>query len=277
MSTTSPQTALITGASSGIGAELARLFARDGMTLVLVGRNAKRLQNLASQLATDYDVPIHTLAEDLAKPEACARIEQFLNDRGLTLTHLVNNAGLGSFGPFAESDPERQRAIIDVNITAMADLTRRLLPGMVQRGRGRILNVGSIAAHLPGPLMANYYASKAWVLWFSLALADELRGTGVTVTVLSPGTTRTRFFDRAGMDEQGVFEGFTTLEAANVARAGYRAMKKGRREVIPGLAYKTISLLLHVIPRRLATRLMGSMMAGRGKQNSTPQDLPTDE
>ena len=263
LTTTLPQTALITGASSGIGAELARLFARDGINLVLTGRNETRLRDLTTELSLQTDASVDFLVEDLALPGACERIEHFIAYRGLALTHLVNNAGLGSFGPFADSDPARERAIIDVNIAAMADLTRRFLPGMIRRGSGRILNVGSIAGHLPGPLMANYYATKAWVLWFSLALAEELRGTGVTVTVLSPGATRTRFFERAGMDPDTVFQDFMTLDAAKVALAGYHAMQKGRREVIPGLLYKAIAMALHLAPRGLATRVMAAMMARR--------------
>lgn len=269
MTTASTQTALITGASSGIGAELARLFAHDSINLVLTGRDAQRLADLAGELASLTRATVQILAEDLASPGAGERIERFIADKGLTLTHLVNNAGLGSFGPFADSDPARERAIIEVNIAAMADLTRRFLPGMIRHGSGRILNVGSIAGHLPGPMMANYYATKAWVLWFSLALAEELRGTGVTVTVLSPGATRTRFFERAGMDPEAVFHNHLTLDPAKVARAGYRAMQKGRREVIPGLLYKVIAILLSLAPRSLATRIMAAMMAGRGRRDTT--------
>ena len=186
-------TALITGASSGIGLELAKLFARDGYELVLVARRVERLEELGRELTQRHGVRCHTISVDLAQPDAAAEIVRRLEGAGPAVDVLVNNAGFGVLGPLATTEPETAGRMIRVNIEALTQLTRALLPGMLARRRGRILNVASTAGFAPGPLMAVYYATKAYVISFSEALAEELRGTGVTVTVLCPGPTRTEF------------------------------------------------------------------------------------
>jgi short-subunit dehydrogenase len=219
-------TALVTGASAGIGIELARLHAERGGDLVLVARRRDRLDALARELRSAHAVRVEVITADLSRSGAARRLAAKLSEKGLAIDALINNAGLGAHGPFHESDLARQQQMLQVNIVALTELTHLLLPGMVERGHGRVLNVGSTAGFLPGPLQAVYYASKAFVNSFSQALANELSGTGVTVTALCPGPVATEFQDVAGM--QGV-KGFDfAADARSVAECGYRAMEKGR-------------------------------------------------
>jgi short-subunit dehydrogenase len=236
-------TALVTGASSGIGAELARLCAGDGYDLILVARRADRLQVLAASLA----VATRCIPADLADPGAPQAIFDAVRDR--TIDILINNAGLGLRGPFAESDWNAQAALMQVNMTAPVHLTRLFLPGMLQRRSGRILNVASTAAFVPGPFMALYYASKAFLLSFSEAVANELKGTGVTSTVLCPGPTRTGFFQAAGIEDSNLLRGGNVMEAADVAREGYRAMMDGKAEAIAGARNRWMMRGARLVPR----------------------------
>jgi len=222
--------ALITGASSGIGAELARLCAADQRDLILVARRADRLAELGASLSKEYGVHARTLAADLADPAAPDGI--FEQTRG-DIEILINNAGFGLRGAFAETDWEAEARLIQVNITSLARLTKLFLPPMLRRKSGRILNVGSTAAFVPGPFMAMYYASKAFVVSFSHAVANEVQGSGVTVTVLCPGPTRTEFDRAAGTSDTNLFRG-PVMDAGAVAREGYRAMMAGKAEVIAG-------------------------------------------
>src|SRR3954447_6416423 len=220
------ETALITGASSGIGLDLARLFAKDGCDVVLVARSEGKLRELAAELERDCGVTAHVIALDLARPNAAEALVQRLP---ADVDVLVNNAGFGVAGPFVETDLAKELEMIQVNIVALTQLTKLLLPKMVARRRGRVLNVASTAAFQPGPLMAVYYATKAYVLSFSEAIADELRDSGVTVTALCPGPTETGFAAVAGMDQTRLFTLMKPMTSAEVAKKGYEAMKRGRR------------------------------------------------
>src|SRR5829696_4505545 len=231
-------TALVTGASGGIGEELARLFAADGHDLVLVARGRDKLARLAEELGAKHGVGARVLASDLARPEAPREIFEELSAAGLSVDALVNNAGVGSYGLFAETDLKSELDLLQINVVALTHLTKLFLPGMIARRRGYVMNVASTAAFQPGPLMAVYYASKAYVLSFSEALSNETSGTGVTVTCLCPGPTRTGFQDRARLGESRLFSVLSVASAADVARAGYDGMMAGRALVVPGLMNK---------------------------------------
>ncbi|HKD19239.1 MAG TPA: SDR family oxidoreductase [Thermoanaerobaculia bacterium] len=249
-------TALVTGATSGIGLELATLLARDGHDVALVARTTERLDVVARGLSEEFGVRTTVLPSDLARPEAPAEIFRELEARGIAVDVLVNDAGFGILGRFSATPLELDLGMIQVNIAALTELTHRALPGMLERRRGRILNLASTAAFQPGPLMAVYYATKAYVLSFSEALANELSGTGVTVTALCPGPTITEFQKTAGAAETALFTGPLVMDAATVARAGYRGMRRGQRLVIPGIANNVLVQALRVSPRRLATAII---------------------
>jgi len=248
-------TALITGASSGIGLELARLFARDGYDLVLVARRGDRLEQLKGELERWHGIRVQATLADLADPAAPAEVVRRLGDAGLVVDVLVNNAGSGMAGPLATTDTETIRGMLRVNVEALTQLTRLLLPGMLERRRGRILNVASTAGFVPGPLMAVYYASKAYVISFSEALAEELRGSGVTVTVLCPGPTRTEFQTVARMDSARLFRLPGVMDAEPVARAAYAGLMRGRRMVVPGLMNRALPFVVRFSPRGMVARV----------------------
>ena len=254
--------ALVTGASSGIGRELADLFAADGHELVLVARREERLRETAADLEARHGARAHVVPADLARPDAAERIGDAVNRLGLAIDHLVNNAGFSVYGPFAGSDPGAQRDVIAVNVTAVTALARRFLPGMVAQGAGRVLNVASTAAFQPGPRMAVYYASKAYVLSFSLALSVEMRGTGVTVTALCPGPSPTGFAERAGALRTPLFrtKWFST-DPGVVARAGFEGMLRGEEIVVPGVVHKAHDLAVRLVPRSFAARLVARIQA----------------
>jgi short-subunit dehydrogenase len=244
--------ALITGASSGIGAELARLCAADGYSVILVARRADRLAEMAESLAREFGVRARGVAVDLADAGAC----QTLRDQtaGDLVEILINNAGFGLRGRYTETDWEAEARMVQVNMTALAHLTKLFAKDMSGRGSGRILNVGSTAAFVPGPFMAMYYASKAFVVSLSLSIADELRGTGVSVTVLCPGPTRTEFETAAGLGDSNLFKG-PIMSAAAVAREGYAAMMAGKPEVIAGARNRWMILLTRLAPRTMLARI----------------------
>lgn len=243
-------TALITGASAGLGRDYARLFAADGHDVVLVARRQDRLEELAAELEHDCGITARALAADLGDPAAPQAIHERLQADGVAIEFLVNNAGFGSTGAFADLDSERELGMIAVNIAALTHLTRLFLPDMIARGHGRILNLGSTAGFQAGPFMATYYATKAYVNHFSEALAHELLGTGVTVTVSCPGATETEFAGIAGNDKSRVFAS-GVARSEEVAREGYQAMMKGRRMIIHGARNRFLVQLLRVSPRRL--------------------------
>ena len=247
--------ALITGASGGIGLAIARLLAASGHDLILVARSQGKLEALAAELAAAHGCRATVLTADLADPAAPAALAAEIASRNLAVDVLVNNAGVGLYGPFAGSDWKRERDMIQINVTSLVDLTKRLLPGMIARGRGRILNLASTAAFQPGPLMAIYYASKAFVLSFSEALGNELGGSGITVTALCPGPTATGFEAAADLGASRLFR-FGTMSMEDVARVGVDAMMRGRAVVIPGLRNRLMTQSLRISPRFAVTRLV---------------------
>jgi short-subunit dehydrogenase len=240
--------ALVTGASSGIGLELARLLAADGHDLVLVARSGRELEALADELRSRHGILARVIVKDLARPESPSELHADLQAEGVAIEALVNNAGYGVWGLFADTDRRTELDMMQVNMVALTDLTKLFLPGMLERGRGRILNVASTAAFQPGPLMAVYYATKAYVLSFSEAIAEELRGTGVTVTALCPGPTRSGFQKRADIETSRLLKGYV-MDAKAVAVEGYRAFKRGRSVIIPGVPNKLLAQSLRITPR----------------------------
>ena len=203
------------------------------------------------------------LTADLSVPGAGEDVASRLAGRSITVDMLVNNAGFGTFGDFAREDPQEQTRVLQVNVMALTSLTRQLLPGMIERRRGRIMNVASIAAFQPGPFMAIYYASKAYVLSLSEALAEETTGTGVTVTCLCPGPTRTGFQDRAKIQKTRLMKVMSTMSSADVARAGYDGMMAGHPLVVPGFTNKMGVQSLRLLPRRVARRIVKSLNVER--------------
>ncbi|MEY4916735.1 MAG: hypothetical protein RL616_648 [Verrucomicrobiota bacterium] len=256
MSRTSAETVLITGASSGIGLELARCFAAEKSNLVLVARNRDALEKLASELRQQHGITIHVSIADLSKPESAQNLFNELKGRGLTVDVLVNNAGFGLHGEFTELPLARQLEIIHVNITALVELTGLFLPPMIHRKSGGILNVGSVAGFLPGPHMAVYYASKAFVLSYSEALHEELRGTGVSVTNLCPGPTESNFSQVARSHHVRKAQA-KKMTAVEVARIGHADFRSGIHLSVPGAGNNFLTLAAKFLPRNTVRRLVG--------------------
>jgi len=254
MATTRP-VALVTGASAGIGRELAHILAREGHDLVLVARREPELTALAGELKERYGADSRVITSDLSKARAALGIVKELGP-STQVDVLVNNAGFGGHGAFYERDRDAELRMIAVNITALTDLTRLLLPCMVERKRGRVLNVASTAAFQPGPFMAVYYASKAYVLSFSQAIAEELAGTGVTVTTLCPGVTETEFQAVAGVEDVPLTKGPLSMTARAVAEAAHKGMTSGKLVVIPGVHNKVGAQATRVAPRRLMLKVV---------------------
>jgi short-subunit dehydrogenase len=246
-------TALITGASSGIGYELARLFARDHHNLVLVARSADKLAQVAAELQT-HGVTVKSVALDLTAPPAPNFLFDQLQREGIAIDILVNNAGFGMYGEFSQMPEAEILGQIDLNIRALTELTRLFLPPMLARRHGRIMNVASTAAFQPGPLLAVYYATKAYVLSFSEAIANELRDTGVTVTCFCPGATHTDFAQRAGVSNSRLFK-LGAMSAANVALDGYRAVMEGRTLAISGTHNWLVAQGTRFAPRKMVTAI----------------------
>jgi uncharacterized protein len=249
------ETALVTGASGGIGEDIARLLAADRRNVVLLARSVGKLQALADALRRAHNITASVVVQDLSQPSAADAVAEALARQNLTIDILVNNAGFGTRGPFATADASETVRMLNVNIVALTMLTRHLLPGMIERRRGRILNVASTAAFQPGPFMAVYYASKAYVLSFSEALSTETEGTGVTVTCLCPGPTQTGFQSRAKVEQVRLLRVFNAMSSADVARAGYEGMMAGRAIVVPGLMNKFGAQVNRISPRSLSRRV----------------------
>jgi uncharacterized protein len=248
------KTALITGASSGIGLELARIFAREGYNLVLVARSVDKLRQLASEVEKAHGTRSLILAVDLAELGAAAYVFDQTGRAQIVVDILVNNAGFGQYGLFADNDLEECLRQIQLNVTTLTHLTRLYLPGMIGRANGRILNVASTAAFQPGPLMGVYFATKAYVLHLSEALANELDGTGVTVTCLCPGATATEFHKRAKATGMRLLK-MGSMDARTVAEDGYRALMAGKPVVISGFKNWLVALSVRFSPRRLVTAI----------------------
>jgi short-subunit dehydrogenase len=253
-------TALITGASGGIGHELARLFAKDHHTLVLVARSEAKLAQFADELRRQFGVSVKAIPLDLTAPTAPQALFDQLKREDITVGILVNNAGYGKLGEFATVPAEESLGQIQLNVTALTDLTRLFLGPMLERRSGRIMNVASTAGFQPGPLMAVYYATKAYVISFSEALANELSGKGVTVTCLCPGATETGFASRAGNDKSRLFKQLRPMNAKTVALKGYRGLMAGKTLVIPGLKNWLLAESLRISPRKLVTAISRRLM-----------------
>jgi len=247
-------TALITGASGGIGYELAKLFARDHHNLVLVARSADKLAQVANELQAG-GVSVKTVALDLAEPPAPKFLFDQLQREGIAVDILINNAGFGALGKFAQMPDDQIFGQINLNITALTQLTRLFLPPMLARRSGRIMNVASTAGFQPGPLMAVYYATKAYVISFSEALANELKDSGVTVTCFCPGATHTGFAKRAGNDKSRLFKQLGAMNADKVALDGYRALMEGRTLAISGLHNWLVAQSTRLGPRKMVTAI----------------------
>ncbi|MDX1991194.1 MAG: SDR family oxidoreductase [bacterium] len=250
------KTALITGASGGIGEELARVFAREKFNLVLVARSADKLLKLANELQSKHSVTVKVIAKDLTQPTAPDEVYAEL--AGTQIDVLVNNAGYATYGNFWDIDTRKDIDEIQLNVTTLTHLTKLFLPGMVQRRDGKILNVASTAAFQPGPLMAVYYATKAFVLSLSEALSEELKGTGVTVTALCPGPTQSGFQERAAMTESRLVQG-GLMTSKQVAEAGYKALMRGQVIHITGLRNRLLALTVRFTPRPNVRRLVMNM------------------
>jgi len=250
-------TALVTGATSGIGLELAKILAENGHDLVLVARRADILKKVAAELAGAHGVKVHVIRKDLSKPESPEEIAKELSKKKIQIGILVNNAGFGDNAAFANSDWKIASGMILTNIHALAHLTRLFLPGMLSRKTGKVLNVGSTAGLQAGPMMAVYYASKAFVNHFSEAVDAEVSGSGVSVTVLCPGPTETGFQTASNAHGMKLFSYLSVASARSVAESGYNGMMSGRRMVIHGLLNKILAFNLRLSPRRLATAIAG--------------------
>jgi len=258
-------TALITGASAGIGRALAHEFARDGYEVLLVARRADALEALAREINMTHGAPARTFPLDLADAHAPGALHDRLAAEGAIIDVVVNNAGFGAHGPVADIPIDRQLEMIQVNVTALTELTRLFIPPMLQRRRGGVLNVASTAAFQPGPYMAVYYATKAYVLSFTEALAEETAGSGVRVSCLAPGPTATEFAEVAAITESGLFKG-AVMDAQEVARAGYRGWKRGETLVIPGAANRRGVMIVKFAPRRWVRKVVKRLNATRSRQ-----------
>ncbi|MEM9527613.1 MAG: SDR family oxidoreductase [Bacteroidota bacterium] len=251
---------LITGASSGIGKELARIHAEKGRDLVIVARRLEELNTLKKELETKHEVKVHVIAKDLTAPGACQDIFDEVTEAGITVEYLFNNAGFGGRGLFHEQQWGMLKGMIDLNVSALVELTHLFLPEMVASGKGKILQTSSTAAYMAGPLQAVYFATKAFVNSFSWAVASEVEGTGVTITTLNPGAVKTEFGDVADMADTNMFE--NAKSARYTAARGYNAMEAGKLEVITETGLKVmIKGVLPIMPKKVGLNMIKKMQA----------------
>jgi uncharacterized protein len=253
------QTALITGAAGGIGYELARIFAAHNYNLVLVDRIELKLIEIAANFQQEFKITVKTIVKDLSISTSPEEIFAELQQEKILVDILVNNAGFGIHGLFNETNLIAELEMLQVNLVCLTHLTKLFLKDMVKQGRGKILNVSSAAAFQPGPLMAVYFATKAYILSFSEALANELEDTGVTVTVLCPGSTESAFHERTGMADSKMLKGKRMMDAHTVAKIGYDALMKGKTIVIPGFINKLMAKSVRFVPRNLVTKIVRNM------------------
>ncbi len=261
-------TALITGASSGIGLELARIFARNGHNLILVAHREERLNAVCEQLFSQYGVECHAITLDLSSPDSAKQLYEQVTEKNFIIEILVNNAGFGTWGLFWENDEEKEIREMQLNMSSLALLTKYFLREMVARGSGKILNVASTAAFQPGPMMAVYYASKSFVASFSEAVSKEAEGTGVTVSVLCPGPTETEFQRHAGMANMHLLKSIFMMDATSVAEKAYAGMMRGKRMIIPGLLNRIVVFTTRFLPKRLLLAVVHSLHKHRDKIKS---------
>lgn len=260
------KTALITGASSGIGHALAEVFARHQYRLILVARSQEKLVAIGQRLEQRYGIEAIVLSHDLTVPEAPQKLFDQLQERGLSVEVLVNNAGYGDYGEFASSDWDKLQGMILLNVLALTHLSRLFLPDMMARGQGQILNVASTAAFQPGPMMAVYFATKAYVLSFSEAIAAETAAAGIQVTVLCPGPTQSNFMETANMDQMALADAVSEQAiptAAEVAEFGYQALQQGQVVAVHGIANKILTFSSRLLPRKLMRQGMKQFLAGQ--------------
>lgn len=249
------KTALITGASSGLGAEFAKIHASNGDNLVLVARGKDKMNTLKALLEKEYGISVYVIAKDLSEQQAPKAIFDELTTQKISIDYLINNAGFGDFGLFAECDWEKQHEMINLNVLALTCMTKLFLPEMIKRQFGKILNIASTAAFQPGPTMSVYFATKAFVLSFSEAIANELKGTGVTVTALCPGATETGFKAAAALDTSNLFKGNGIAASKDVAEFGYKAMMKGKTVVVHGFTNLLMAESVRFAPRNMVTSI----------------------
>lgn len=249
-----PKTALITGATSGLGYEFVKLFAKDGYNLVIVARNKQKMEQIKQSLKS---IDVMVIAKDLSAPNAAKEVFEEVEKQGITIDVLVNNAGFGLLGNFDELDIQKQEDMIQLNVAVLTALTYYVLPKMKQKNEGKILNVASTAAFQPGPLMAVYYATKAYVLSFSEALVEELSESAVTVTTLCPGPTKTNFGSVANLEGTKMFS--SPMSSEFVAKKGYNALIKGKRVVVTGGLNKVGALAAKFLPRSVAAKVAKSI------------------
>jgi len=252
-------TALITGASSGIGYELAKIHASENGDLVLVARSENKLLALKEEILKINPVKVEIIVKDLSKDNAAQEVYDILKEKSIDVNYLVNNAGFGDYGFFHETNWEKEAQMIDLNMKALTHFTKLFVKDMINRGEGKILNVASTAAFQPGPLMAIYYATKHYVLAFSEAIANELKGTGVTVSTLCPGPTESGFVDAASLSESKLFQRMTLATSKEVAEYGYKKMLKGKTVAIHGVMNRIMANSSRFVPRNLITGIVRKM------------------
>ncbi len=257
------KTALITGASSGIGLELAKIFASKGTNLIIVSRNVIELSKLKSELIEKNKIYVEEIVKDLSVPGSAKQVFDEVKSLSFDVDYLINNAGFGDYGLFYKSDWTKQERMINLNMLTLTQLTHLFLPGMIKRKSGRIMNVASTAAFQPGPLMSVYYASKAYVLFFSEAIANELEGTGVTVTALCPGPTKSGFQKAANVEHSKMLNADSIPTSKEVAEYGYKAMMKGKRVAIHGIKNKEIAFFSRRAPKTFILKTVRKLNEGR--------------
>ena len=260
MSTANGKYALITGATSGIGYELAKLFAKDGYNLVIVSRSEENLQSTSNELSQKYGIKVITLSKDLSQPHAPFEVYDEIKAKGLQIDALVNDAAQGQYGLFVETDIQRELEMVQLNICAYLILTKKFLKDMVARNDGKILQVASIGGKLPGPLQSVYHATKAFIVSHSESLAEELKDTGVTITALLPGPTDTDFFNKADMENTKMVQEGSLSDPAKVAKDGYEALMSGKSEIISGLKNKFQVGISHVLPETMVAKNIHKQM-----------------
>ena len=249
------KTALITGASSGIGLELAKIHASKGGDLVVVARSEDKLQTLKNELENQYDIAVHVIAKDLSIPNAATEVFKETESIGIQVDYLINNAGFGLYGKFEDSEWEVENNMIQVNITALTQFTKLYLPGMIARKNGKIMNVASTAAFVPGPTMTVYCATKPYVLSFSEALNNEVNHQGISVTALCPGATASGFSKTAKADKSALFSKTKLANSEEVAQFGYAAMLKGKQVAIHGFTNQFLAFIVRFTPRSLVVKI----------------------
>lgn len=253
------KTALITGASSGIGLELAKIHAKNSDNLVLVARSEQKLKDLATELEGKFNIQVEVIAKDLSKLDSAKAVFDSVKSKDIKIDYLINNAGFGDYGHFSETDWEKENNMIQLNITALTQLTKLFLPEMIERKRGKIMNVASVASFLPGPLMAVYYATKAYVLNFSEALNNEVKPHNISVTALCPGPTISGFQSSANLGDSKLFSKGKFPTSKEVSEYGYKAMMKGKAVAIHGASNKFMVFLLRFTPRSWIVKIVRRM------------------